>query len=263
MYSPSFGVLALYFDKRKTFATSAATVGIGVGMFLVPPMQRLLIAETTWRGAALITGGITLNIIPLAAIFSRHAIAPSSTSFSQYADISLFRKISFFILCLHFFLMAAFNIFLISSVRFATEFRGIPMDDAPIMLSAQGISNIFGRLVAVGVSSNRWTSTRNFRFTVFHITTIGGALVSVAFAYCDSLLGLCVCTGGAGFCLGCRWALLPGLQIDTLKSERFSTSWSYGMFIFGIGSLLLPPLAGSFSYNVFPNKSPAFSAFFP
>lgn len=202
------------------------------------------------------TGALTLNVIPCALIFSRHVESGARASFAQYANISLFKKMSFYILCFHYFFMAGFSIFLILSVRFATEYRGIAQDDAPLMLSTQGISNIFGRLFAVVVSSNQWTSSKTVRYAVFHVATIGGGLATLFYTFTGSFLGLCVCTGGAGFCIGCRWALLPGLQMDELGTERFSTSWSYGMFIMGVGSLLMPPLGGWYCIlSYFPSEA--------
>ena len=138
VYAPSFGILALYFDQRKTVATAACTIGIGVGMLIFPPMERLMIAHCTWRGASLILGALSLNMVPCAMLFTGHVVPKSAPSLAASADVTLFRKCSFYVMGINFFLMGAFNIFMIIAIRFVMDFRGVSKDDAPLLVSVQG-----------------------------------------------------------------------------------------------------------------------------
>ena len=139
VYAPAFGILALYFDKRKNVATAFVTVGGGLGAFIFPPLHRLMVNTYTWRGSLFLMAAITAHIIPCALLFSRHIKPPEKkASLAASADVSLFRKASFYLLLLHFFLMAGDDIFVIQSVRLATSARGISADLAPAILSSLG-----------------------------------------------------------------------------------------------------------------------------
>ncbi len=50
-----------YFDKRRSFATSACATGTGVGVLLWPPLTYYLDIHYGWKGALLIEGAIFLN----------------------------------------------------------------------------------------------------------------------------------------------------------------------------------------------------------
>ncbi|OQV12833.1 putative Monocarboxylate transporter 12 [Hypsibius exemplaris] len=244
-YAPSFGILALYFDKRKTAATAACSIGIGVGMLLIPPLERLMISSLTWRGATLILAGITLNMVPCSLLFTEHEQAKpkAAPSFSQSADVSLFKKMSFYVVLANFFLMGAFQIFMIIGIRFAMDEHGVSKDNAPLLISVQGIFSICGRLSAVVIGLNRWTSGLATRYTLFHVGTFLAAVFIGVFPVMPTFLGLCALSGGVGFFLGLRYALLPSIMIEIFTPKRFSTSWSYGMAMMGVGSLLMPPLS--------------------
>ena len=106
-----------------------------------------------------------------------------------------------------------------------------------------------GRLLAVAFSANPWTGRKTVRFWIVHLTTAATGLSILFFAWSHTLVLLCAWGGLNGLFLGLRWSLFPGLQIDLFGAKRFSTSWSYGSTLMGMGSLLLPPFGGKHSLH--------------
>lgn len=61
-------IVPVYFEKFRSIAIGFAVCGAGVGTFLYPPLLRFLANEFGWRGAMLITGGITFNLCACGAL---------------------------------------------------------------------------------------------------------------------------------------------------------------------------------------------------
>ena len=104
---------------------------------------------------------------------------------------------------------------------------------------------MMGRLSAVGISANRWTAGRPTRFGIVHLMTVLVVGCVVLFTWSHTLVGLAGWSGALGFFLAIKWAVWPGLQMEMFGNARFSTSYSYGSFVMGLGSLVLPPLGGN------------------
>lgn len=57
-----------HFTRRRTLALGLALSSIGLSSFAFNPLFQLLVEKYTWRGALLILGGISLNIVPCGAL---------------------------------------------------------------------------------------------------------------------------------------------------------------------------------------------------
>jgi len=68
-YSPSVAIVTCYFDQWCSFAMGLATIGSGVGTFILAPVSQFLIEKYSWRGALLILGGLVAHICVCAALF--------------------------------------------------------------------------------------------------------------------------------------------------------------------------------------------------
>ncbi|GAV08367.1 hypothetical protein RvY_18074 [Ramazzottius varieornatus] len=241
-YSPAFGIIAMHFRRRQTLATSAVTVGIGLGIIAIPPIQEVMVRNYGWRESFLLTGSLTLLIVFCAMLFPKHRTSTQTLTLAESANLTLFREVPFYILCLHFFLMAGVNIYGFLSVRFATDIRGISKQDVTWIIAVGGVTDMVGRLSAVALSSNRWSSGRRTRFAVVHVMTVLVVGCIVLFTWSKTLVGLAGWSGALGFFLAVKWAVWPGLQMELFGNARFSTSYAYGSFVMGLGSLALPPL---------------------
>jgi predicted MFS family arabinose efflux permease len=57
VYVPAIVAVGYYFDKKRTLAMGIAVCGSGLGTFILPPINRMLMNEYGWKGAFLILGG--------------------------------------------------------------------------------------------------------------------------------------------------------------------------------------------------------------
>jgi len=67
--TPGILLTARYFKKRRALANGFCVAGSSVGSFVLPPLVEVLCEEYSYRGALLILGGLTLNLIVLAYVF--------------------------------------------------------------------------------------------------------------------------------------------------------------------------------------------------
>ncbi|CAC5366703.1 unnamed protein product [Mytilus coruscus] len=68
-YLNSIVVVAMYFEKKRTLATGISECGAGIGTLIFAPLYEYLIMSYSWRGAVLIIGAISLNIVVCGAVF--------------------------------------------------------------------------------------------------------------------------------------------------------------------------------------------------
>ncbi|GAV05206.1 hypothetical protein RvY_15374 [Ramazzottius varieornatus] len=243
-YAPSFGVLPLYFRKRRNFATSIVTAGNGVGIVLFSVLFRHLITTYTWRGAMLINGGIALNLIPCgAAIFKRQPRSATSGA-AQFAELSLFKEASYYISMAHFLFMGSQYIFVVYCLKYAQDELHITKEKAAMIVSIMGAANIVGRsLVAFLSVSPKLASTQN-RFFFLHFMSLCVAVTIACYPLCHTYITACVMAGLVGLSWGTKFSLTPGLQMDVSSAKRFQAAWGYLVLILGISFFGFPPIAG-------------------
>ncbi|GAV02615.1 hypothetical protein RvY_13156 [Ramazzottius varieornatus] len=238
----SFGVVAVYFDRHQRLASSVLTLGIGLGLLIFPVLNRILIEHYTWRGASLVLSAISLHSIAFSCVFVHQPRLKTSKSLADNADFSLFRKISFYIIVLHFFLLAGYSLFIQLAVRYASQNVGITAHQAVLALSSHGFFNICGRLMAIAFTSTRMAAPLGVRFWAFHVATLATAAGIIMYAWSSTLMAVLAWSGAVGFFVGVRWSFLPGIQMEILSPRRFATSFSYGLCAMGIATLIFPPL---------------------
>lgn len=68
-YITAIVIVTFHFEKRRGLATGIAVTGSGIGAFVCPLFIEMLITKYSWRGALLIFGAISLNIIAAGALF--------------------------------------------------------------------------------------------------------------------------------------------------------------------------------------------------
>lgn len=69
-----------HFTRRRTLALGVALSSVGLSSFAFNPLFQLLVEKYTWRGALLILGGLSLNIVPCGALIrpQRRSKAPAN-----------------------------------------------------------------------------------------------------------------------------------------------------------------------------------------
>lgn len=68
VFTPMVATVMAHFTRRRTLALGLALSSIGLSSFAFNPLFQLLVEKYTWRGALLILGGISLNIVPCGAL---------------------------------------------------------------------------------------------------------------------------------------------------------------------------------------------------
>ncbi|KAM9425444.1 monocarboxylate transporter 13 isoform 3-T5 [Pholidichthys leucotaenia] len=78
VFTPMTATVMAHFTRRRTLALGLAFTSIGLSSFAFNPLFQLLVDMYAWRGALLILGGLSLNIVPCGAL-----IRPQRRSKSQ------------------------------------------------------------------------------------------------------------------------------------------------------------------------------------
>ena len=62
---PSSVMVQMYFHRKRSLAAAIGLCGGSSGVFIYPPLCRLLMEAYGWRGMLLVMGGLLLNSVPL------------------------------------------------------------------------------------------------------------------------------------------------------------------------------------------------------
>lgn len=77
IYVPAIVSVGYYFEKKRSIAMGIAVCGSGLGTFLFPPINRILMNSFGWRATFLIHAGFILNCCVCAALLRPLPIEPS------------------------------------------------------------------------------------------------------------------------------------------------------------------------------------------
>ncbi|OQV22359.1 putative Monocarboxylate transporter 9 [Hypsibius exemplaris] len=244
-YSPSFGVLPLYFRKRRNFATAIVTAGNGVGIVIFSALFRYLITHYTWRGAMLITAGIALHIVPCGLCVFKRQPRTVSTTFRETAALELFTEPEFYVSLLHSALMGSQYIFIVFCVQYARLNNRLAPEDTALILTSMGVTNIVGRTLVAVVSTVPALATSHKRFIYLSVMSLAVAVSISMYPLTKqtNLTTLCFLAGLVGLSWGTKFSLVPGIQMDLLRPARFNVSWGYIAFVLGVAFFAFPPLA--------------------
>ncbi|TMS02379.1 Monocarboxylate transporter 13 [Larimichthys crocea] len=73
VFTPMVATVMAHFTRRRTLALGLAFSSIGLSSFAFNPLFQLLVEKYAWRGALLILGGLSLNIVPCGALIRPQA----------------------------------------------------------------------------------------------------------------------------------------------------------------------------------------------
>lgn len=68
VFTPMVATVMANFTRRRTLALGLGFSSIGLSSFAFNPLFQLLVEMYAWRGALLILGGLSLNIVPCGAL---------------------------------------------------------------------------------------------------------------------------------------------------------------------------------------------------
>ncbi|XP_045920325.1 monocarboxylate transporter 13 [Micropterus dolomieu] len=258
VFTPMVATVLANFTRRRTLALGLAFSSIGLSSFAFNPLFQLLVEMYTWRGALLILGGLSLNIVPCGALICprRSSKAPAKVdSESRSSRAGLLHRISSHLeLSLLFerpYMTYTVAITLLNVGYFVPYFHlvahsrqaGFSEYQAAFVMSAAGASDIFGR-----VASGWFSDLGHFR-TIHLLSvwiTLAGAFIMLlpVSSLSGSYSALIVISLLYGFCSGALTSLVFAVVPMIVGVERVMGALGLLQLIESGAGLLGTPLSG-------------------
>ncbi|CAH1783888.1 unnamed protein product [Owenia fusiformis] len=270
-YIPTITVLAVYFSKNLTLAVGLSSSGVGIGMFLYPPLITTLTAIFGWRGCMLILAAITFNICVCGAIMRPKNISDDPTrrmkddmhddieykSVAEATDDTtvknvstettvfnarVFLNLNFMIMCMTNFLYCiGHSILYVHFAEYAITI-GIEPEQAAFLFSIIGFSNLVGKFIFGALSTIRHPCTNVILLygSTFAITGLLMLTVPLQNVY-PLLVSFAVVFG---MCSAAFGVFAPEIVRKFLGQKDLSTG--YGLLCICCAAGILPgaPIAG-------------------
>nr|XP_046174396.1 monocarboxylate transporter 13 isoform X3 [Oncorhynchus gorbuscha] len=259
VFTPMVASVMQYFTRKRSLAMALGFTGVGLSSFAFSPLFQLLVEMYTWRGALLILGGLSLNMVacgalirPLGTHKAVAALAPGESACScaslfqraySYLELSLLFQRPFltYSLAITFFNCGYF----VPYVHLVAHSRheGFSQYQAAFVISATGVTDIVGRVVSGWASDLGrlrlphmlvlWTGLLGLSLLVLPLGSLGG-----------SYPGLLIISLAYGFCAGAMTPLVFSVVPEIVGMERMLGALGLLQMIESIGGLLGSPLSG-------------------
>eukprot|EP00063_Salmo_salar_P036558 XP_014011393.1 PREDICTED: monocarboxylate transporter 13 isoform X1 [Salmo salar] len=259
VFTPMVASVMQYFNRKRSLAMALGFTGVGLSSFAFSPLFQLLVEMYTWRGALLILGGLSLNMVacgalirPLGTHKAVAALAPGESAWScasifhraySYLELSLLFQRPFltYSLAITFFNCGYF----VPYVHLVAHSRneGFSQYQAAFVISATGVTDIVGRLVSGWASDLGrlrlphmlvlWTGLLGLSLLMLPLGSLGGSypgLLTISLAY--------------GFCAGAMTPLVFAVVPEIVGMERMLGALGLLQMIESVGGLLGGPLSG-------------------
>ena len=234
-----------YFEKRRAFAMSLTSVGSGLGTILFAPFYRILIHHYSWRGAMILTAGVTLNHAIFGSIFipkpPKHIITNSKHSMSVIPDTSIIRDIRLYIVSANFVLWGlGSTLYFIFAVDFIVQ-NGLTRDQASFVVAIAAIGNLLIR-ICISITFIYFTRLKAiYLFGVF--CGLCGLAVAVT-PFVSSNTGIFVTCCAAYTAYGGISGTQGLATVQTFGLDKATKAYGILLFMAGVGSAVGPPVAG-------------------
>lgn len=86
VFTPMVATVMANFTRRRTLALGLGFSSIGLSSFAFNPLFQLLVETYAWRGALLIIGGLSLNIVPCGALIRPQPRPKSPAKVNQITE---------------------------------------------------------------------------------------------------------------------------------------------------------------------------------
>ncbi|KAM7366293.1 hypothetical protein PAMP_015744 [Pampus punctatissimus] len=225
VFTPMVATVMANFTRRRTLALGLAFSSIGLSSFAFNPLFQLLVEVYAWRGALLILGGLSLNIVPCGALIrprrrskapakvhaeSRSSCATALHRISSYLELSL--------LCERPYITYTMAVTLLNVGYFVPYFHlvahsrqvGFSEYQAAFVMSAAGATDIFGRVVSGWFSDlghfrlihllSLWTTLAGVFIMLLPVSSMSGSYsamvaISLLYGFCSGALTSVVFAG--------------------------------------------------------------------
>ncbi|KAK3567639.1 hypothetical protein QTP86_020417, partial [Hemibagrus guttatus] len=255
VFTPTIASVMQYFSTRRSLAMGLGFTGVGLSSFAFSPFFQYLVQVYGWRGALLILGGLSLNIVASGALIrplrpskvvekSKSGSCMSLLSHTcEYFELSLLLHRGFLTYSLA---VTCFNAgYFIPYVHLVAHSRlvGFSEFQAAFVISSTGVTDIVGRVVSGWVSDLPCVRS-------LHLLTIWTALVGLfllLLPLCSmqgNYVGLLAVSLAYGFSAGAMTPLVFSVVPEIVGMERMVGALGLLQLIESVGGLLGAPLSG-------------------
>ncbi|XP_008433655.1 monocarboxylate transporter 13 [Poecilia reticulata] len=258
VFTPMVATVMANFTRRRALAVGLGFSSIGLSSFAFNPLFQLLVEKYAWRGALLILGGLSLNIMACGALIRPECRSKASTKADQQSGSSqpdlLQRVFSYLEVSLLYerpYLTYTLGVTLFNFGYFVPYFHlvahgrqvGFSEYQAAFIMSAAGITDIFGRI------ASGWFSDLG-RFRVVHLLTFWTVLAAVFImllpvsSWTGSYTAMIVISLLYGFCSGALTSMVFAVVPMIMGVERMMGGLGLLQLIESCAGLLGTPLSG-------------------
>lgn len=258
---PYAKVIASWFDRERGLALGIAMSGMGLSVFLVPPIAVLLIEIMGWR-AAYMGLGVTIALLAFIPVFlfvrdpHPHEWPERETrsdNLPGMTTVEAIRSWRFWVISIGFFVgVTATHGTLVHAVSLLTD-RGMSMGFAIVGLSLSGVGIIAGR-IASGWLLDRFHGPSVAIFFLL-LTAVGiGCLISGRSSL--TVPGMLLCGAGVGANVG----VMAYFASRYFGMRSYGTIYGlmFGLFLIGIG---VGPYLSALSFDLLHSYRPAMLAY--
>ena len=275
MFTSSVVTVCIYFPKYRTVAMGLAMSGIGLGNFLYPFLAHQLIATYDWRGALIITSGLTLHVCISGMVMGRPAcacaeddniskisqsnvsiptVSRSAEERQAYPSPCSSRRVSLrptskfhSFVNLYYWLLHAnvclicfgFSVVLTHIIAYC-EYLQHSSHFSSSLVAASGLAGLCGRIIKGIIAHNPSVNIILF-YVICHV--IAGS-ATLAMSVWTTKVGLGICMVAFGFSFAAYGPLLPEILHLLVGPEDFSYGYGFIIFSCGIGFVVGAPCAG-------------------
>nr|XP_019965493.1 PREDICTED: monocarboxylate transporter 13-like [Paralichthys olivaceus] len=258
VFTPMVATVVANITRRRTLALGLGFSSIGIVSFIFNPLFQFLVETYAWRGALLILGGLSLNIVACGALIrpKRRSKAPEKVDSEKKSSCaSMLRRLSSYLelslLMERPYLTYTLAVTLLNVGYFVPYFHlvahsrqvGFSEYQSAFVMSAAGASDILGR-----VASGWFSDLGHFR--LLHLLTLWTALAGVFImllpvsSLSGSYAALMAISLLYGFCSGSLTSLVFAVVPMIVGVERVMGALGLLQLIESGAGLLGTPLSG-------------------
>ncbi|XP_069563738.1 monocarboxylate transporter 13 [Brachyistius frenatus] len=258
VFTPMVATVMANFTRRRTLALGLAFSSIGLSSFAFNPLFQLLVETYAWRGALLILGGLSLNIVACGALIrpQKPAKAPTKVDsetksscaavlrrISSYLELSLLFERPYLTYTLA---VSLFNVgYFVPYFHLVAHSRQVGFSEyqSAFIMSAAGATDILGRVVSGWFSDlghfrlihllSFWTAMAGVFIMLLPVSSLSGsyaALMAISLLY--------------GFCSGALTSLVFVVVPMVVGMERMMGGLGLLQLLESGAGLLGGPLSG-------------------
>lgn len=249
------------FDQKRALANGIVFSGSSIGYFLSAPILTYILDNHGLQATFLAQGGITSSCFVLGLLLKtpkRESDENTKPDSEDKINGSFFKKISLFlqtmidkqVVCNRGFVMYSiarvFNylalmvpLLYIPSLALESQGNFTPVQ-ASFAITILGISNLCGRLLC-GLSDK--FPSQVIKINVF--TSIGSGITLALIPHCITIPSMYAASAAYGLLSASMVALSPSTLVLLVGTESIGSALGLNMFIYGVMSLIGPPLIGT------------------